>query len=674
MSTQELSAIGYDNKTPKFNGNNYAWWKNRIQNVIMGIDYECWLVVKNGPNIITKTDDKGNKVLKKDSELDTADYKLLEKNAKAMSILQQAIEPASSQGEQPRSTGEFLDIEGGKEDEEVRSEEEDLKFIGVTEETPKPLIRSRVTRSSLKKIDEVELEEQSTDSVTGTKMKRTARKSVKGMESPSVGTSDLESRVVLSGCRTEVGYFDEIALSYVKELLEFQGWLSLFDVCDANIDGVRKFYVNLKQLLDRSLNSIVNDIEVHVSVASLAGLLNIPRDGFEEYSGDGWPTLIGVSPDEIHDFVFGGKVPKKGGTFKTGGLKEPVMLVLHSLCNKMFIPRAQGRGFVRIMEMVLIYLLMTKIKINLPSLMINHIMNCYNSSHHSLPYGSYITKLLTKNNVSLSGSTAPVIVFTKGILKQKGLIFCDGVLKFREEEPAELPKPAKKKLKAEEPASQKGILKRLEKQEERMSVVGDKLDKLISLVEGLSTSFILRMSKLEKQIASSSGWAEQCNAYFIELRWSVDKYSPSPKEYLNNGIVSSGTHVVLAHAFFLMGTEISKRSLEELNSLPSIISSTATILRLWNDAGNHMDRTPNGEDGSYVDWYMKEHKISSYDIARKHVSQKISDAWKCLNKEYMSSTSPFSKDFKEAWLNLARLVPIMYSQDESHHLQFMVEP
>uniref|UniRef100_A0A803NBN4 Uncharacterized protein n=1 Tax=Chenopodium quinoa TaxID=63459 RepID=A0A803NBN4_CHEQI len=91
MSTQELSAIGYDNKSPKFNGNNYAWWKNRIQNVIMGIDYECWLVVKNGPNIILKTDVEGNQVPKKDSELVIADYKLLEKNAKAMSILQQAI-------------------------------------------------------------------------------------------------------------------------------------------------------------------------------------------------------------------------------------------------------------------------------------------------------------------------------------------------------------------------------------------------------------------------------------------------------------------------------------------------------------------------------------------------------------------------------------------------------
>ncbi|XP_021726185.1 (3S,6E)-nerolidol synthase 1-like [Chenopodium quinoa] len=169
-------------------------------------------------------------------------------------------------------------------------------------------------------------------------------------------------------------------------------------------------------------------------------------------------------------------------------------------------------------------------------------------------------------------------------------------------------------------------------------------------------------------------WTEQCNAFFIELKWSVNKYSPNPKEYLNNGIVSSGTHVVMAHAFFLLGKEINKKSLKELSSLPSIISSTATILRLWNDVGNHMDKTPNGEDGSYVDWYMKEHKISSYDIARKHVSRKISDAWKCINKEYMSSTSPFSKEFKEACLNLARTVPIMYSQDESDHFQFMVEP
>lgn len=91
MSTQEMNAMGYDNKTPKFNGKNYAWWKNRIKNIIIGIDYECWLVVKNGPLTIEKSDPEGKLVPKTEDEYISTDYKKLEKNAKAMSILQQAI-------------------------------------------------------------------------------------------------------------------------------------------------------------------------------------------------------------------------------------------------------------------------------------------------------------------------------------------------------------------------------------------------------------------------------------------------------------------------------------------------------------------------------------------------------------------------------------------------------
>ena len=408
-------------------------------------------------------------------------------------------EPVSSLGEQPRSTEEFFDTEGGKEEEEILSGEEELKIIGSTEKTPKPLARSRATRSSLRRIKEEVLEEQSTNSAAGSKRKRgTARKTTRGMslESPSGGSTDLSSRVVLSGCKTGDGYFDERALSEVKELLEYQGWMSLFNVCDANTAGVRSFFMNLKQLPDMSLSSLVNGVEVSMSVASLSVLLNVPRDGFDKFSGDGWPILIGITPDDIHDFVFGGKVPRKSGTFKTVNLKEPVMLVLHSICNKMLLPRAQGRGMVRIMEMVLIYLIMKKIKVNLPSLMIDHIMYSYNSSHHSLPYGSYITKLLKENNVSLSGSTVPVVVFTKAILKQKGLDISSGELRFRDEEPVEeTPRLAKKKK--EEPAGQTVLLQRLEAQEEM-------LQKLMGLVEGLSASFTIRMSAVEKQVAGSS--------------------------------------------------------------------------------------------------------------------------------------------------------------------------
>ena len=91
MSTHEMQAIGYDNKSPKFNGKNYAWWKNRMQNIIMGIDYECWMIVKNGPAVVKQIDASGVVHIKKKSDYTSTNFKTLEKNAKAMSILQQAI-------------------------------------------------------------------------------------------------------------------------------------------------------------------------------------------------------------------------------------------------------------------------------------------------------------------------------------------------------------------------------------------------------------------------------------------------------------------------------------------------------------------------------------------------------------------------------------------------------
>ena len=128
MSTQEMNAMGFDNKTPKFNGKNYAWWKNRIKNIIIGIDYECWLVVKNGPLTIEKNDSEGKLVPKTEEEYISTDYKRLEKNAKAMSILQQAIAENETNRISACSTAKEiwdtleLTFEG-------TSEEKDLKLI-----------------------------------------------------------------------------------------------------------------------------------------------------------------------------------------------------------------------------------------------------------------------------------------------------------------------------------------------------------------------------------------------------------------------------------------------------------------------------------------------------------------------------------------------------------------
>ena len=61
---------------------------------------------------------------------------------------------------------------------------------------------------------------------------------------------------------------------------------------------------------------------------------------------------------------------------------------------------------------------------------------------------------------------------------------------------------------------------------------------------------------------------------------------PKAEEYMKNAHVSTGLHVVLVHMFFLLGEGISKDTVELLDSNPSITSSIATILRLWDDLGN----------------------------------------------------------------------------------------
>ena len=55
---------------------------------------------------------------------------------------------------------------------------------------------------------------------------------------------------------------------------------------------------------------------------------------------------------------------------------------------------------------------------------------------------------------------------------------------------------------------------------------------------------------------------------------------PKTDEYLKNGIISSGVHVVLVHMFFLLGRGITKRNVDIVDDFTGIISSTATILRL----------------------------------------------------------------------------------------------
>ncbi|XP_044461282.1 (3S,6E)-nerolidol synthase 1-like [Mangifera indica] len=162
-------------------------------------------------------------------------------------------------------------------------------------------------------------------------------------------------------------------------------------------------------------------------------------------------------------------------------------------------------------------------------------------------------------------------------------------------------------------------------------------------------------------------WSSLCNAFLVEAKWLTDGSMPKAEEYLKNGIISSGIHVVMVHVFFLLGQNVTEETVQLIDNNPGIISSTASILRLWDDLGSAKDENQDGKDGSYVHYYMKEHQVSDVEAAEKHAMNKISDAWKCLNKECLSP-NPFSSSFKRASLNLARMVPLMYSYDDNQRL------
>ncbi|KAG2689679.1 hypothetical protein I3760_09G149700 [Carya illinoinensis] len=167
-------------------------------------------------------------------------------------------------------------------------------------------------------------------------------------------------------------------------------------------------------------------------------------------------------------------------------------------------------------------------------------------------------------------------------------------------------------------------------------------------------------------------WASLCNAFLVEAQWFALGQSPNSKDYLKNAIVSSGVHVVLVHTFFLLGQRRTEETKDLVENMPAIISSPATILRLWDDLGSAMDESQDGRDGSYIEYYMKEHQDCSIKEAQEKVVNMISDAWKRLNKECLSP-NPFPASFTKASLNIARMVPLLYNYDENHGLPSLEE-
>uniref|UniRef100_J3LVN5 Terpene synthase metal-binding domain-containing protein n=1 Tax=Oryza brachyantha TaxID=4533 RepID=J3LVN5_ORYBR len=167
-------------------------------------------------------------------------------------------------------------------------------------------------------------------------------------------------------------------------------------------------------------------------------------------------------------------------------------------------------------------------------------------------------------------------------------------------------------------------------------------------------------------------WEKLFEAFFVETRWFANNQTPTTSDYLKNGVISTGVHVVLVHAFFLLGQGVTRDAVDLLEHNPPIITSCAKILRLSDDLGCAKDEEQHGYDGSYQDCYMNENPSCSSHDAKKHIMYMISKTWEELNTECFCTKS-FSPVFQEVSLNLARMVRVMYTYNEKQKLPILEE-
>ncbi|XP_050222669.1 uncharacterized protein LOC126672758 [Mercurialis annua] len=79
-------------RPPLFNGSNYDYWKNRMKSFIQSQDIECWKSILYGVTPPTKVNADGTEVRKDETEFTEADWRVVQTNAKAITMIHCALD------------------------------------------------------------------------------------------------------------------------------------------------------------------------------------------------------------------------------------------------------------------------------------------------------------------------------------------------------------------------------------------------------------------------------------------------------------------------------------------------------------------------------------------------------------------------------------------------------
>lgn len=124
-----------------------------------------------------------------------------------------------------------------------------------------------------------------------------------------------------------------------------------------------------------------------------------------------------------------------------------------------------------------------------------------------------------------------------------------------------------------------------------------------------------------------------CEAYLKEAKWIHKKITPSLEEYLEDGWISIGCPIVLVHALYFVGLNLTQESLDHMEHAQSLIYHSSLLLRLIDDLALSKAEK---ETFSAIQCRMRD-TGESYESAKQYIKDLINKHCMELNKKTLDN-------------------------------------
>nr|GEV96899.1 (E)-beta-ocimene synthase, chloroplastic-like [Tanacetum cinerariifolium] len=154
-------------------------------------------------------------------------------------------------------------------------------------------------------------------------------------------------------------------------------------------------------------------------------------------------------------------------------------------------------------------------------------------------------------------------------------------------------------------------------------------------------------------------WGDLLEAFYVEAKWTHNKYIPTLEDYLNNAWRSVSGVVILTHGYFLINKETKKDMIEPLEKYHELFKWSSTIFRLCNDLGTSSDEIKQGKTANAISCYMHENGVCE-EVSREYIKNLIDEAWRKIIKAQVACSQESGDPFVDMAINLARMSHCTY--------------